>query len=211
MCVTFLGFDVSKAYDWLVHLDVILLCLDNIFLLLFCFLLLFFGCLFQGLYWGMKLCENIVEKTQKAVYFGHIHGSLIINGFSFCYSALCFIHLMLPHIRGAIFSSHWDAAFTHKLQLFKNKLPNCQHGLLTKCVFWGAWTFWIFLVLWKLMVHLIELHFTVFSRQSLLSCQCINANMDWEGVKVTDQVSEKDRRKIKEGIQFHTYEVGQWC
>lgn len=33
-----------------------------------------------------------------------------------------FIHLMLPYIRGVIFSFCWDAGFTHKLQLFKKQM-----------------------------------------------------------------------------------------
>jgi len=49
-----------------------------------------------------------------------------------------FTHLMLPYIRGAIFSSCCDAAFTHKLQLFKNKLHDCQHGVFNQMCILGS-------------------------------------------------------------------------
>lgn len=45
-----------------------------------------------------------------------------------------------------------------RLQLFKNELYNCQHGVLTKCLFWRSWTLWIYLDIQKLMVHFCVLH-----------------------------------------------------
>lgn len=158
--------------------------------------MLLFGCLFQGLFF---LVREIMCKTKKYVYYGHISGSLIINGFWFCYSALWFIHSLdvALYERGNLFLWLWYCIYAQAAAFLKTKLHDCQLGVLTKCVFLGAW---------KTRgphnratSHAILLQQTELAKLSMYQRQhgIGRGRSNWPGVR------RKDWRKIKEGIQTY--------